>query len=220
MRKISLLFLVILLVVPLFAGTEQRTDTIDLMLELESALPQGGYVEVGFSKTKINASFSDVSDVSGITSFEDGISLKPDSSNGKFAFDTSDSDGLYAYARIQSAATVDIQFVATPLEGYDVNNNKINNGNADMNWILSVPSNIKMNIGVAGSVITDNITVDGTETVDVFKHRSQNTDKMIQVYCVPLDIDSADGVDFREIAMKNNVKYWKTTLTIKVSGDN
>lgn len=213
MKKFFVIVLMLMMVFSVYAAIdESKKDTVNLVLNLED-LPDGSEkIEVGFSSTPVNTFETEIGTFVG-----DTIALTADPEKGSFSFTTSSENGLYAYARLQTSDNVKIKFSGSELSGYSnaSTTDKVVSG-AGLDWVLNKAKNTDNNINDPESFSK---TFDGAEAESdvLFEHRKDSSGNTMDIYCMAIDIASAS--DYREIAMANDVNYWKTILTVGVEAN-
>lgn len=215
MRRIAVIVMMLVMAVSVFAAFNEK-DSVNLKLDLEN-LPDGSKViDVGFSSTPVTAFATDANN-DGVTDITD-VSLVPDSDDGSFSFTSSANGALYAYARLQTADSVNITFSSAALEGYgDSSSQSSSVDGAELGWILEKSTYTDGNTATAP--LSFFVTFDGAEKQSgvLFSHRAGGSGKTMNIYCMALDISSASGVDYRAVAMDKGINIWKTALKIGVS---
>ena len=213
MKKFFVIVLMLMMVLSVYAAIdESKKDTVNLVLNLED-LPDGSEkIEVGFSSIPVNTFETEIG-----AFVNDTIALTANPENGSFSFTTASGNGLYAYARLQTSDNVKIKFSGAELNGYKnaESTNSVVSG-AGLDWILNKAENTDNNINAPESFTK---TFDGIEAESdvLFEHRKDSSGNAMDIYCMAIDIASVG--DYREIAMANDVNYWKTVLTVGVEAN-
>lgn len=214
MRRIAVIVMMLVMAVSVFAAFNEK-DSVNLKLDLEN-LPEGSKViDVGFSSTPVTAFATDANN-DGVTDITD-VSLVPDPNDGSFSFTSSANGALYAYARLQTADSVNITFSGAALEGYEDSSSQTSKDGAELGWILEKSTYTDGNTATAPSSFS--VTFDGAEKQSgvLFSHRVGSSGNTMDIYCMALDITSDENVDYRAVAMDKGINIWKTTLKIGVS---
>ena len=215
MKKFFVIVLMLMMVLSVYAAIEDEPQgKVELVLDLEELPPTSEKIEVGFSSVPV-ATFNDSLDGNTV----DTITLTADPATGEFNFMPALGSNLYVYARLQTPRSVNVKFSGSELSGYSDAESASADPEAGLDWVIS-------RVDDAGN--TDNApksfsqTFSGTTALEsdpIFEHRSDGSGKTMDIYCMAIDISSADE-DYRQIAMSEGVNYWKTTLTVGVETTN
>lgn len=215
MRRIAVIVMMLVMAVSVFAAFNEK-DSVNLKLDLEN-LPDGSKViDVGFSSTPVTAFATDTNNNGGVTDITD-VSLVPNPDDGSFSFVSSAGNALYAYARLQTADSVNITFSSAALEGYGDSSSQTSKDGAELGWILGKSAYEDGNTATAPESFS--VTFDGAEKQSnvLFSHRTGSSGNTMDIYCMALDITSDESVDYRTVAMDEGINIWKTALKIGVS---
>ena len=211
MKKFFVIVLMLMMVLSVYAAIDgSNKDTVNLVLNLENLPDESKKIEVGFSSTPVDTFETTIGTIA-----DDTIALTANPEDGSFSFTTASGKGLYAYARLQTSDNVKIKFSGAELSGYSNTTNNVVPG-AELNWILNKAADTDDNINDPESFTK---TFDGAESESnvLFEHRAGSSGNTMDIYCMGIDIASVG--DYREIAMANDVNYWKTVLTVGVEAN-